>query len=129
MILLWMKGKGIMDKKTLNEKIGIRIRNRREELNYTREKIAERANISVQFLFDIEKGKKSMTALTIINLAKALSISIDYLLLGTRETDMCMNRNLEKILAPLIPEQRELAEEMLKLFVRGINTNCITNDK
>lgn len=124
-----MKGKGIMDKKTLNEKIGIRIRNRREELNYTREKIAERANISVQFLFDIEKGKKSMTALTIINLAKALSISIDYLLLGTRETDMCMNRNLEKILAPLIPEQRELAEEMLKLFVRGINTNCITNDK
>lgn len=124
-----MKGKGIMDKKTLNEKIGIRIRNRREELNYTREKIAERANISVQFLFDIEKGKKSMTALTIINLAKALSISVDYLLLGTRETDMCMNRNLEKILAPLIPEQRELAEEMLKLFVRGINTNCITNDK
>ena len=118
-----------MDKKILNEKIGIRIRNRREELNYTREKIAERANISVQFLFDIEKGKKSMTALTIINLAKALSISVDYLLLGTRETDMCMNRNLEKILAPLIPEQRELAEEMLKLFVRGINTNCITNDK
>ncbi len=119
-----------MDKRRLNEEIGARVRRRREVLGYTREQIAERANISVQFLFDIEKGKKSMTAMTIVNLAEALSVSIDFLLLGAEQNDgrygveekkERQSAKWEQMFSLLLPEQRELAEEMLRLFVRGVS--------
>ena len=110
-----------MDKTHLNEEIGARVRRRREVLGCTREQIAERANISVQFLFDIEKGKKSMTAMTIVNLAEALSVSIDFLLLGTEKKDGQQSAEWEQMFSLLVPEQRELAEEMLRLFVRGVS--------
>lgn len=111
-----------MDKRQLNVAIGSRIRQRREELGCTREQIAERANISVQFLFDIEKGKKSMTAMTIVNLAKALSVSIDFLLLGTAKEER-RGTEWEKLFSLLMPEQQKLAEEILQLFVRGLSLN------
>ena len=119
-----------MDKTKFNEKIGMRVRQRRKELSCTREQIAERANISVQFLFDIEKGKKSMTALTIVNLAAALSVSIDFLLRGgekngerqnVEESSGRQDTEWEQLFSLLVPEQRELAEEMLRLFVRGVS--------
>ena len=119
-----------MDKRQLNEDIGVRVRRRREVLGCTREQIAERANISVQFLFDIEKGKKSMTAMTIVNLAEALSVSIDFLLLGMEKNDERQgledmkerqSTKWEQMFSLLVPEQRELAEEMLRLFVRGVS--------
>ena len=119
-----------MDKRRLNEDIGVRVRRRREVLGCTREQIAERANISVQFLFDIEKGKKSMTAMTIVNLAEALSVSIDFLLLGAEKNDERQgleekkerqSTKWEQMFSLLVPEQRELAEEMLRLFVRGVS--------
>lgn len=119
-----------MDKKDLNEEIGARVRQRRKALGYTREYTAERANISVQFLFDIEKGKKSMTAMTIVNLAEALSVSIDFLLLGAEKNDerqgsedkkARQSTKWEQMFSLLVPEQRELAEEMLRLFVRGVS--------
>ena len=110
-----------MDKRDLNVEIGARIRRRREVLGCTREQIAERANISVQFLFDIERGKKSMTALTIVKLAEALSVSIDFMLLGTRRKEERPGAPLEQIFSLLVPEQRQLAEEILRLFVRGVS--------
>ena len=119
-----------MDKRRLNEDIGVRVRRRREVLGCTREQIAERANISVQFLFDIEKGKKSMTAMTIVNLAEALSVSVDFLLLGAEKNDERQgmeekkerqSTKWEQMFSLLVPEQRELAEEMLRLFVRGVS--------
>lgn len=110
-----------MDKKQLNEVIGARIRKRREDLGCTREQIAERANISVQFLFDIEKGNKSMTTMTVVKLAEALSVSTDDILRGMVRDDDGYSIEIARLLSPLAPEQRELAEEMLRLFVRGVS--------
>ncbi len=110
-----------MNKKQLNEVIGARLRKRREDLGCTREQIAERANISVQFLFDIEKGNKSMTAMTVVKLADALSVSTDDILRGMYPDDDKYSVEIARLLSPLLPEQRELAEEMLRLFVRGVS--------
>lgn len=68
--------------KKLNKEIGDRIRGQREFLEYTREELSEMADISTQFLADIEVGRKSMTAATIMKLSKALRVSSDYLLFG-----------------------------------------------
>ena len=44
--------------KVLLKQIGDRIRDFRENINYTRESFAEKAGISPQFLAEIENGKK-----------------------------------------------------------------------
>ena len=59
----------------VNSAIGRRLRCRREELALTREKLAECAEISVQFLADIETGRKGMTVQTLRKLALALHCS------------------------------------------------------
>ena len=49
----------------VNSAVGRRLRCRREELALTRKKLAECAEISVQFLADIETGRKGMTVQTL----------------------------------------------------------------
>ena len=55
-----------------NREIGLRLRGCREQHALTRERLAEYADISVQFLADIETGRKGMTVQTLRKLALAL---------------------------------------------------------
>lgn len=99
--------------------IGKRIRKTREHYGFTRERLAEMANISPQFLVHIENGTKSMTANTICNLARALNVSADYLLFGLEDTDL--NRTLAmEALVSLLPEDRMLAERVLQTVLQMI---------
>ncbi|MBR3723399.1 MAG: helix-turn-helix transcriptional regulator [Selenomonadaceae bacterium] len=95
-----------MQKKELNVAIGGRIRKVREHQHYTREQIAEKADISAQFLADIENGYKSMTAATIINLANALHISTDYILLGTEPNNNTETMDEIQSLLSAIPKDK-----------------------
>ena len=73
--------------KVLLKQIGDRIRDFRENINYTRESFAEKAGISPQFLAEIENGKKGMSADTIYALCEAFSLSADYILFGRIPVD------------------------------------------
>ena len=66
--------------------LGDRIKQRRNELNWTQDELSAKAGISKSFLSEIENGKKSIGADTLLNLSKALSCSLDYLMQGV-ETD------------------------------------------
>ena len=108
-----------------NRDIGLRIRQLREALGKTREQISEAAGISAQFLFYIETGRKSMSAKTIVNLAKALGVSTDYLLLGnkssasTASVAMPVILKIAKVLDGLSTEKLKLAERFLEDFSNG----------
>ncbi len=104
-----------ISKKDLNIEIGSRIRQIRKGQKKTREQIAEIANISPQFLFDIESGKKGMTSQTIINLAKSLNVSTDFILTGNVTPLAKIVNNLEG----LEPDKLNLAEEFIKIFSKG----------
>ncbi|MCD7774475.1 MAG: helix-turn-helix domain-containing protein [Clostridiales bacterium] len=65
-----------------NIECGKRIRAVREFQHLSREKLAEKANISTQFLSDIETGKKGMTVVTLKKLCNALSVSSDSIIFG-----------------------------------------------
>ena len=67
--------------------IGKRLRRQREKLNMTREQFAEKANISPQFLAEIENGKKGMSVDTLYKICKNFSLSADYLLFGLLSND------------------------------------------
>ena len=99
--------------------IGKRVRKTREYYKLTREQLAEMAKISPQFLVHIENGTKSMTSNTICNLARALNVTTDYLLLGLDDTDF--NRLLAtEALASMLPEDKALAEKVLQSVLQMV---------
>lgn len=101
-----------------SEFVGQRINDTRKSRGYSREKLAEKADISVQFLADIEKGRKSMTVNTLRRLAAALSVTTDYIVNGTEasETD-----RVAAMLSSLTPYHRTQAEKLLAVFVETID--------
>lgn len=62
--------------------VGMRIMKLRKEKGYSRELLAELANISPSFLYEIEKSKKGFSANTLLGLLEALEVSPDYLIYG-----------------------------------------------
>lgn len=67
--------------------IGNRISYIRKERDYTQEKLAELAGISIQFLSDIENNKKNMTVKSLKNIADSLNITTDYIIYGEEESN------------------------------------------
>lgn len=65
--------------------VGERIKGLRLERKMTREELAEAAELSVSFLYEIETGKKSFSAYTLGNLSRALKVEADYILRGRIE--------------------------------------------
>ena len=63
--------------------LGERIKNRRTELGWTQDVLAQRAKISKGFLSDLENNKRNMSADTLLDVAKELGLSLDYLMTGS----------------------------------------------
>lgn len=61
---------------------GERIKARRIELGKTQDEVATKANITKGFLSDVENGRRNVGADTLLELATALSVSLDYLMTG-----------------------------------------------
>lgn len=62
--------------------VGERIKARRLELGWTQDELCKKASISTGFLSDVENGKRSVSAETLLGLARVLSLSLDYLMKG-----------------------------------------------
>ena len=99
------------------ESIGNRIYLLRTSRNMTREALAEKADISVQFLSDIEKGKKSMTVTTLKNICNALSVTPDYIITGNQETDTC--NEISSIIGTLNEEQKKTIRDVIILIIES----------
>ena len=63
--------------------VGERIKTRRGELGWTQELLAQKAGISKSFLSELENGKRRVSADNLLEIARALSVSLDYLMTGT----------------------------------------------
>lgn len=103
------------------EKVGQRIADLRKSYGYTQEKLAEMADISIQFLVQIEHGKKTMKVGTLRKLSAALSVSSDYIINGTEAYSE--NAEINALLSTLSQENREQAAKLLKVFVETIENN------
>ena len=62
--------------------IGNRITERRKGLGWTQEELAEKADLTPQFVSYAESGKRAMRPENLLKLSKALNVSADYLLTG-----------------------------------------------
>ena len=64
--------------------MGLRIAQRRKELHWTQEQLAEKMGVSLQTVSNIELGKKAVRPENLANLCMHLDISADYILYGKR---------------------------------------------
>lgn len=87
--------------------VGDRIREVRETLGWTQEKLAKKAGISKGFLCDVENSKRNSSAENALRIADALGASLDYLLKGEAG-----NEELEKQPIQIPPELSKAAEQL-----------------
>jgi transcriptional regulator with XRE-family HTH domain len=87
----------------------------------TREGLCNYVNISPQFLSEIERGVKGMSAETLYKLCEGLGVSADFILMG-RENPSDMTE-ITKILATLDAKYVLLAEDLLKTFFKAVVTS------
>ena len=78
------------------EEIGSRIKKLREERKLTREEMAAKADISIKFLYEIENGKKGLSVETLLKIAKVLSCSCDFILMGTNSEEYDITNKIIK---------------------------------
>ena len=99
--------------------IGKRIRKLREEQGMTREELAVKAEITTKFLYEVESGKKGMSANNLYKIATALSSNCDYILLGrNREnTESKVEQLYSELLKGMTMEQRRIVIKILELLL------------
>ena len=90
------------------------IKKLRMRRGYSVSQLAEAANISTKFLYEIEAGKVGFSAKVLFNIANALNVSCDFILKGKDSNEMTVivetikqfdkneQRYLEKILLEMI---------------------------
>ena len=79
---------------------------------HTRESLAELAQISPKFLYEIETGKKGFSAQVLYNICFALHVDSDYILTGRQE--ITYDQNLIRILEMFKKEKTNQIGEILK---------------
>lgn len=100
-----------------NALFGLRIRAIRERQKLSREKLAELANISTQFLADIETGKKGMTVVTLKKICSALHISSDLIIFDNDKADTSY---INSMLTTVPPEKTEDLQQILSMIIKLI---------
>ena len=101
--------------------VGDRINILRKQQGLTREKLAEMSDISVQFLADIEKGRKNMTVTTLRKVANALLVSTDYIVNGIPE-NFEYNFEINELLKTLDVKSKSFALEILRLYASAVTS-------
>lgn len=92
-------------------KTGERIKKWRLRRDYTREGLAEMANISPKFLYEIEVGKKGCSAYVLYMLANALDINVNVLVQDEPEDG---NINTKQMYQMLETTQKDKVNSILK---------------
>lgn len=93
-----------------------RIRKAREDMGYTREKFAEKLDVSVSYLAELERGRTGISVKMLIKVCNVLGLSADYVLFGTERTEDEMRLDaIRRIDEKYLPLLDKVIEELLSL--------------
>ena len=91
--------------------IGPKIKRLRTQLGLTQEALAEKADVTAQFVSYAEAGKRAMRPENLMKISDALGVSADYLLTGdVIDKDLFL---ISEKLQKLTPEQLRLVEDLI----------------
>ena len=93
-----------------------RIRKAREDMGYTREQFAEKLDVSVSYMAEVERGRTGISVKMLIKICDLLGLSADYILFGTnRDTDTMILDKIHRIDNKYIPLLNKIITEILAL--------------
>lgn len=93
-----------------------RIRKARENMGYTREKFAEKLDVSVSCLAELERGRTGISVKMLVKVCNILGLSADYVLFGTeRDDDTLRADNIRRIDDKYLPLLDKVITELLSL--------------
>ena len=102
--------------------MGDRIKEIRKKRSFTQEQLAEKLDISVEYVSQIERGLKMPSMQMFIKLVEVLDVSADYLLRDIVSThDMYGNKQIASKLEKLTPKQRVALEAIIDTYVEYID--------
>jgi len=98
--------------------IGQRIMERRRKLGLTQEALAEKADVTAQFVSYAEAGKRAMRPENLLKIAAALAVSADYLLTGDviDKDFLILSDKLRKLTPSQIRTVESIIDECCQLF-------------
>ena len=100
---------------------GKRIKEARNKAHFTQEVLAEKADIAVTYLGEIERGEKTPSLDVLISLAESLEVSCDYLLRDSVESGaVYVNADISSKLSGLTRKQRITAEAILDAYIKSL---------
>lgn len=103
--------------KILYIEAGMRIQKMRDNKGYTREILAEKADISNKFLYEIETGKKGFSAEVLYNISKSLNVNCDYIMTG-KHISGNYNSGILEVIELFDEEQMDMLIQLLKLVYK-----------
>ena len=107
-----------MDKLTM----GDRIKEARKNQKLTQEQLAERLDVSVEFVGQIERGLKLPSMHVFIKLIEALNVSADYLLRDVVSTGQLFGDNaIGRKIETLTPKQRIALEALIDTYIQYLD--------
>lgn len=93
-----------------------RIRKAREDMGYTREQFAEKLDVSVSYMAEVERGRTGVSVKMLIKICDLLGLSADYILFGTdRDDDTMILDKIHRIDDKYIPLLNRIITELLAL--------------
>lgn len=101
-----------------------RIRKAREEQGYTREQFAEKLDVSVSYLAELERGRTGISVKMLVKICDLLGLSADYVLFGEeRNADALLLDKIHRIDDKYIPLLNKIITELLTLTKRKNDNN------
>ncbi|MBR5572383.1 MAG: helix-turn-helix transcriptional regulator [Oscillospiraceae bacterium] len=91
--------------------IGKRIQMRRKQQGMTQEQLADKMDVSIQMVSNLERGNKAIRIENLIKLSQILNISTDYILTGKETTDDM--QTLTEQMANLSQRDRKMMELLM----------------
>ena len=110
----------MMDVKLCMEEAGKRIMERRKKLGLTQEQLAERSEVTTQFVSYAESGKRALRAENLMKIAAALEVSTDYLLTGDiiDKDKLLLSEKLGKLNPKEVRLIESIIDECIELYHR-----------
>lgn len=98
------------------EKIGKRIHNLRVEKNLTQEYLSQKAGVNVSHISNIENNRVKISLSTLIAVANALNVTVDYLLENEYIADSGINSQIIKKLESFDDDKKERLIKIMDLI-------------
>ncbi len=101
--------------------IGRRIKEQRKLNGYSREKLADLADITPRYCYDLELGNKNMSVKTLCKLSDSLHVPTDYILFGTQSRPDGLD-SITGIIKMCPSDKLEHLEQIISHYVQAVKS-------